>query len=107
MEESLTVRPSASSRPTPAVRRVWISAVALVGLTLLLFPTDAFAYIDPGTGSMAYQMLLVLVLGAGLVFRRACMRVGAFVFGLFHRGPTPPAGTPPAGTPPPPEHGRP
>lgn len=51
------------------VRRAVAPGATVVGL-LLLFPQDAWAYVDPGTGSMAYQVLLAGLLAAGFLFRR-------------------------------------
>ncbi|MBI4265022.1 MAG: hypothetical protein HY657_11665 [Acidobacteria bacterium] len=36
----------------------------------LLSEQPAYAYIDPGTGSLIYQTLLTLLLGVGLALRR-------------------------------------
>lgn len=55
------------------------SAVAL----LLLGPTSAFAYMDPGSGSMMLQLLLGGVGGAAVVLRLYWHRLRAF----FGRGP--------------------
>ena len=38
---------------------------------LTLTPEAAFAYIDPGSGSMAYQVLLTGLLAGALAVRRA------------------------------------
>jgi hypothetical protein len=58
----------------------------LLALPLLLLPSVAHAYLDPGTGSYVVQLLMGTVLG-GLfalgVFRR---RVVAFFKHLFRRG---------------------
>ena len=43
--------------------------LVLVGLMVL--PTDAFAYIDPGAGSVGYQVLLVSLLAGAVAIRRA------------------------------------
>lgn len=50
-------------------------AVAL----LLLGERSAFAYVDPGTGSLIYQTALTIVLGLGLVFRRVRVSIADFV----------------------------
>lgn len=39
-------------------------SIFLVFCILLLFPQMVFAYIDPGTGSMVFQMLMATVFGA-------------------------------------------
>ena len=58
----------------------WIpfKAVVLVAMAagLLLAATiDAWAYIEPGSGSMAYHVLLALLLAAGFLFRRSWARI--------------------------------
>lgn len=54
--------------------------LSCVGITLV--PADAFAYIDPGAGSMGYQVLLVSLLAGAVAIRRAV----AWVVGVFsHR----------------------
>jgi hypothetical protein len=53
---------------------------------LLFVEQPAYAYIDPGTGSLIYQTALTLLLGAGLVFRRARVSIARFVKRLGGRG---------------------
>ena len=48
---------------------------------LLLVPREAYAYIDPGTGSMVFQVLIAILLGAGAAVHRFRVRIG----GAFHR----------------------
>lgn len=42
----------------------------VVFILLLCFPSSAYAYIDPGTGSLILQALAAAVLGIGLFWRR-------------------------------------
>jgi hypothetical protein len=71
------------------------TAKVVAGIALLvLFPTDAFAYIDPGTGSLAYQIALALLLGLGVVLRHAWRKP----LELIKRLRTPGPGTPPDST---------
>jgi hypothetical protein len=51
----------------------------LVTLLCLIGEGDAFAYVDPGTGSLLYQTALTLILGFGLVFRRVRVTIADFV----------------------------
>ena len=55
----------ATTCPFPAGRAVMAAA-----FLMLFLPRPVFAYIDPGAGSAAYQMLLAVVLGTGFVLRR-------------------------------------
>jgi hypothetical protein len=47
-----------------------LTLVAFAGMLLVLFPKQADAYLDPGTGSMVWQILLAVVLTLGYVTRR-------------------------------------
>lgn len=51
----------------------------LAGGLLLATPALAWAYIDPGSGSMAYQVLLAGALAAGFVVRRSWSRIKAWL----------------------------
>ena len=50
-------------------RAPWVLFVTFAAL--MLTPRPAYAYIDPGTGSMVYQALLAVILGLGFVLRNA------------------------------------
>ena len=43
---------------------------AVMAALLVMMPAPAFAYVDPGTGSILWQMLLGLLVGAGFYFRQ-------------------------------------
>jgi hypothetical protein len=47
----------------------------------LLFPTDAFAYLDPGTGSMVVQSVIAVLAAAGYAIRLYWSRIQS----LFRR----------------------
>lgn len=51
----------------------------LAVVLLLVGERPAFAYVDPGTGSLLYQTALTMVLGLGLVFRRVRVSIVHFV----------------------------
>ena len=63
----------------------WLISATAAWL-LLLSEQPAYAYIDPGTGSLIYQTALTLLLGAGLVLRRFRGSVARFVKRLGGRG---------------------
>ena len=63
----------------------WLIAVTAAWL-LLVNERPAYAYIDPGTGSLIYQTVLTLFLGAGLVLRRFRGSIARFVKRLGGRG---------------------
>jgi hypothetical protein len=58
----------------------------LLVLALLLLPSTAQAYLDPGTGSYVLQLLLGTVLGGLFALGVFWRRVLAFVKRLFKRG---------------------
>jgi hypothetical protein len=49
--------------------RSLVNSVVLVGLLFLIFARDAHAYIDPGTGSYIFQLLLAGLLGAAFLVK--------------------------------------
>ncbi|MBN2464758.1 hypothetical protein JXD38_03925 [candidate division WOR-3 bacterium] len=58
----------------------------LLGLSLLLLPSIAQAYLDPGTGSYVLQLLLGTLLGGLFALGLFWRRVLAFIKRLFRRG---------------------
>ena len=64
----------------PAPRRRARAAAVLV--FCLLFASDAFAYLDPGTGSILVQSLLAGIAGAAAVVSLYWQRVKAFFVNL-------------------------
>ena len=52
-----------------------IARTGLLMLPLLLWPDQAHAYLDPGTGSMIVQAVLAAILGLGIVFRKLRFRI--------------------------------
>ena len=65
-----------------------IHTLGLLAVVFLLAgERPAYAYVDPGTGSMIYQTLLTLVIGIGLVFKQVRYSVTRFVKRLAGRNP--------------------
>ncbi len=58
----------------------------LAAVLVLIGEGAAFAYVDPGTGSLLYQTALTIVLGLGLTFRRVRASIADFVKRLAGRG---------------------
>lgn len=56
---------------------------------LLLTERSAYAYVDPGTGSLLYQAALTLLIGLGLAVRRIRGSIAGFVRRLATRGAAP------------------
>ena len=59
--------------------RVHVLIPFLAVVLFLIGERTAFAYVDPGTGSLLYQTALTMVLGLGLVFRRVRVSIVQFV----------------------------
>ncbi len=53
-----------------------VGVACAVVLLLLIAERPALAYIDPGSGSLIYQTLLTVLLGAGFLFRRTFASIG-------------------------------
>ena len=60
--------------------------LALVGLICLVPIRDAFAYLDPGTGSYILQMVIAAALGGLLTIKIFWARIKRFFGRLFGRG---------------------
>ena len=58
----------------------------LTTAVFLLAERSAYAYIDPGTGSLLYQAALTLLLGLVLAVRRIRGSIAGFVRRLASRG---------------------
>ncbi|MEE3329312.1 MAG: hypothetical protein VX246_00465 [Myxococcota bacterium] len=54
---------------------------ALLGVVAVLVPTEAYAYIDPGTGSYVVQAIVAAVAGGAMAMRMYWDRVKAFLRG--------------------------
>jgi hypothetical protein len=60
----------------------------LVGALILIFSSEASAYIDPGTGSFLLQMLIAGIVGAGFAIGIFWRSVKGFFARLFRRRPS-------------------
>jgi len=61
-----------------------INSLLLV-ICLLSIPRDAFAYLDPGTGSYIFQLLIAGLLGALFAIKVFWIRIKTFLAGLFSK----------------------
>ena len=65
-----------------------ISRTVLLSVAaLLLFPREAQAYLDPGSGSLIVQALLAAFFSLALVIKVYWRKIKLFVGGLFSTGP--------------------
>jgi hypothetical protein len=69
--------------------RVSVGSGLLVAWACLAHTQAAYAYIDPGTGSYLFQLLMGFVLVGGLVVRGYWGKIKGFVTGIFSRGDSP------------------
>jgi len=61
-----------------------IAGIGLLALLLpILFPGSALAYLDPGTGSYIFQVILAAVLGALFSLKVFWKKIRAFFGNLF------------------------
>jgi len=61
------------------MKRVNPVKILLVSLTLfLIYPKDALAYIDPGTGSLLISVLISIFVGITVFFKTLKLRIKNF-----------------------------
>ena len=58
---------------------------ALLVLLHLMFPQQAFAYLDPGTGSYILQLLLAALFGASFAVKIYFKNVKSFIGRIFSK----------------------
>jgi len=47
----------------------------LLTVSVLLFPEHAHAYLDPGTGSYVFQILIASIIGGAVVFKSGWSKI--------------------------------
>ncbi|MEN8007416.1 MAG: hypothetical protein ABFS42_10400 [Candidatus Krumholzibacteriota bacterium] len=62
-------------------RGSWTSLALVMALAVILFPVDALAYLDPGTGSFLIQGVIAAVVGAGFAIKMFWHRIKALLTG--------------------------
>ena len=58
---------------------LWVAAGAL------LFPLDAYGYIDPGTGSYVFQIIIAAFVAVSFAVKVYWHKIRKFVGGLFSK----------------------
>ena len=61
--------------------------VLLLAAPLLLFPREAHAYLDPGSGSLIVQALVAAFFALSLAVKAYWRKIKLFVGGFFLTGP--------------------
>ena len=59
----------------------WTPLAAVILVALILMPTPALAYLDPGTGSFIIQGVIAVVVGASLFIKMFWHRIKAIFTG--------------------------
>jgi len=63
--------------------RYFLRASGVLAVVLILAPSNAYAYIDPGTGSYILQIVLAALLGALFALKMFWRNVKDFLSGLL------------------------
>jgi hypothetical protein len=64
----------------------WLSGCLLLVFVSLIAPSYAHAYLDPGTGSYIFQLLIAGLVGLGLVVKIYWKRIMAFFTRMISKG---------------------
>jgi hypothetical protein len=65
--------------------RVIIIICVIIFMFSAIFAPKAYAYLDPGTGSYIYQMLIAAVIGGLFVIKMYWTKIVLFFKGLFSK----------------------
>lgn len=57
----------------------------IFGLFFLMFPQVSYAYLDPGTGSYIFQIILAAFIGAAFTIKIYWTKVKTFFVNLFSK----------------------
>jgi hypothetical protein len=60
-------------------------AAALIAAVVAAVPTEAHAYLDPGTGSMVLQVIVAGILGAMFTFKSYVRAIISSITGIFKK----------------------
>ena len=55
----------------------------VVFLFVIIKPNIAYAYVDPGTGTLLFQFLLAAIVGALFVLKNIRIKIVSFIKGIF------------------------
>lgn len=62
-----------------------VPLLVIVALALISFPSKAFGYIDPGSGSYLLQIVVTGALGVGFAVKSFWSQIKSYVRGRFSR----------------------
>jgi hypothetical protein len=66
-------------------RSLLLTSCLLVIILIFGFPSSTHAYLDPGTGSYIFQLILAAIVGLGFVVKIYWKRIRAFFTGMFSK----------------------
>lgn len=69
------------SKRKSSLRGPWSPLALVAVVALVLLPSPALAYIDPGTGSFVIQGIIAAVVGAGIAFKMFWHRIKSAITG--------------------------
>jgi len=82
--------PSFRRRGASAARSV-LAACGLAAALILLAPVPALAYVDPGSGSFIFQILIAALVGGLFALKMFFKNIRAFFANLFRKRHDPPS----------------
>ncbi len=59
-----------------------LKVATVIAIMMLLLPAQAFAYLDPGTGSYVIQLLIGAVLGGAFAIKAFWKNIRSFISGI-------------------------
>lgn len=64
-------------------KKIFLNLTIFLFIFCLLFPGEADAYLDPGTGSYIIQLVIAGLLGVSFTIKLYWKRIRGFIFRLF------------------------
>jgi len=70
----------------PLIKRLFLGLIFIIALHLTLSP-NAYAYLDPGTGSYIFQVLIATFIGALFTIKMYWQKIKHAILNLFSKKP--------------------
>jgi len=68
----------------PLIKRLFLGLIFIIALQLTLSP-NAYAYLDPGTGSYIFQVLIATFIGALFTIKMYWQKIKHAILNLFSK----------------------
>lgn len=65
-----------------------MSRIVITFFMLIVFQTRAYAYLDPGSGSYLFQIMLASFVGTAFAVKAYWIQIKNFLKKLFHKNPS-------------------